>query len=140
MRILCVYAHMMRRCAYYAYLRKLCVYAHIMRRCANDAYMRRVCAYAHITRICAIRQRQENVADSSRKRPRGSGAGDLYPLSPLPPLSRFSLCFRATGPTHLSLPTSSPHRPEGAADFPCLRQLPPPPEKNNKNQGIEKTE
>ena len=28
-----------------------------------------------------------------------------------------------------SYPTSNPRRPEGAADFPCLRQLPPPPEK-----------
>ena len=138
MRKLCVPAQVMRICADYAHMRILCVYAHIMRRCANDAYMRRVCVYAHITRICAIRQRQENVADSSRKRPRGPGAVHLGWISPLPLLSRFSLYFKATGNTYIYLPTRSPRRPEGAADFPCLRQLPPPPEKNAKTKGSKK--
>ena len=140
---------MMRRCAYDAYLRKLCVDAHIMRRCANDAYMRRVCVYAHITRICAIRQRQQNVADSSRKRPRGKtlriprengpGGRGLGPWHPsAPSLSCLVICCISKPQDPLTyLYLQARHAgPRGRRTSPACGSCRRPLKKGN-NQGIE---
>ena len=120
MRILCVSAQIMRICAYYTYMR-------------HTAEAAKRCGFLWKTAP------GQNVADSSRKRPRGPGTVELYWISPLPLLSRFSLCFRATGPTYISLPTRSPHAgPRGRRTSPacgsCRRPL-----KKCENQGIEES-
>ena len=114
-------------CADYSY------YAHIMRICAEYAYMRILRVYAPYGRgRKTLRIPRENG-------PGGRGLGP-WPSS-APSLSCLVIrCISKPQDTLTYIyPTRSPRRPEGAADFPCLRQLPPPPEKN-KNQGIEKTE
>ena len=60
---------------------------------------------------------------------------DVGGIPPLPLLFRFMLYFARNRASILPLPTRSPRRPEGAADFPCLRQLPPPPFKR-RNQRV----
>ena len=64
----------------------------------------------------------------SQKRALYRGAGDLVRISPLPLLFRFMLYSARNRAEILPLPERSPRRPEVAVDFPCLRQLPPPPE------------
>ncbi len=62
----------------------------------------------------------------SNGRPGGRGLGIWYPLSPCP-LCVVHAVFQRPYLTCISHYLPSPRRPRGAADFPCLRQLPPPP-------------
>ena len=131
----------MRICANYAYMRILCVDAQMMRICAEYAYMRILRVYAPYGRGSkTLRIPRENGPGAKRcgfLEKTAPGAGGWGPVLDQPPPSpvSFSLYFKATGNTYIYLPTRSPRRPEGAADFPCLRQLPPPPEKNVKTKG-----
>ena len=126
--LICADAYIMRICANYAYMRILCVDAQMMRRCANDAYMRRVCVYAHITRIGAIRQRQQNGAELEPREPPSPGPEDTQPLQ-VTPYTVSITTFSPNQKHSIRINTQAHHAgPLGAADFPCLRQLPPPPE------------
>ena len=60
--------------------------------------------------------------------PGGGGAVTWVWTSPLPPLALFTSSWPNEAARTRIKPTTDARRPRGAADFPCLRQLPPPPE------------
>ena len=63
----------------------------------------------------------------SQKRPRGAGAGELGSAQPPPSLSRLRPSHRTRTTSSIANQQAHHAAPAGAADFPCLRQLPPPP-------------
>ena len=92
----------------------------------------------HFTRTMPILKREHHFQHPpapsflpylSSGRARGPAAGDVCAYQPPPSPVSFLAVFQRHRIHLLSLPTRSPRRPEGAADFPCLRQLPPPPKK-----------
>ena len=92
-----------------------------------------------------------SAREVSQKRARGAGAVKLGTNQPRPSLSRLQPSHRTRTTSSIENQQAHHAAPAGAADFPCLRQLPPPPkrtpaqkgsdvEKNYKNkQKIKKT-
>ena len=61
--------------------------------------------------------------------PGAGGTGTCVPLEPLPLLLSSLRHGRPKEQEHVANQPLTHAAPRGAADFPCLRQLPPPPEK-----------